>query len=197
MAKVKKATKPKTTTEEKFENVDFNLFEALEAIDRKDYGYYDRLTEEQKKKFAPFMLIKWVSYVTGRNQYHYALFSNEINKNFLNEKIHTHPKLQWQLLCVAGIGSKQFRKWLPQISEKISSLKDKASKDEIETFFSKVYTKTDASLIEQISEAYVGKHNKKVYLAKEFPNLKLDEIELLNALVSNAEIEEHKKNSGN
>jgi hypothetical protein len=188
--------KAKTPVDEKFEQIDFNLFEALEAIDRKDYGYYDRLTEEQKKKFAPFMAIKWVSYVTGRNQHHYTLFANEINKNFLNEKIYNHPKLQWQLLCVAGIGMKQFRKWIPQISEKVSSLKDKAAKDDVETFFGKVYSGTDKKLIKQMSELYLDQQHKKFYLAKEYPTLKLDEIELLNAIISDAEIEEHKKNSG-
>lgn len=189
--------KAKTPTDEKFENQDFNLFEALEAIDRKDYGYYDRLTEEQKKKFVPFMLIKWVSYVTGKNQYHYTLLTNEVNKYFFNEKVHMHPKLQWQLLCVAGIGAKQFRKWLPQISERISLLKDKGSRDEIETFFSKIYTKTDKQIIKEMSDLYFKQQQKKFYLAKQYPTLKLDEIELLNVLISDADIEEHEKNSGN
>ena len=29
----------------KLQNVDFDLFAALDALDRKDYGYFDSLTE--------------------------------------------------------------------------------------------------------------------------------------------------------
>ena len=46
----------KTPTDEKFEKQDFNLFESIAAIDKKDYGYYDRLTSEQQRKFVPFMM---------------------------------------------------------------------------------------------------------------------------------------------
>jgi hypothetical protein len=42
--------KVKTPVDEKFEKQDFNLFEAITAIDKKDYGYYDRLTPEQTTK---------------------------------------------------------------------------------------------------------------------------------------------------
>ncbi len=50
----------KTPTDEKFEKQDFNLFEAIAAIDKKDYGYYDRLTPEQQRKFVPFMMLHWI-----------------------------------------------------------------------------------------------------------------------------------------
>ena len=50
----------KTPVDEKFEKQDFNLFEAIAAIDKKDYGYYDRLTTEQQRKFVPFMMVHWI-----------------------------------------------------------------------------------------------------------------------------------------
>ena len=40
------ATKKQIPKDEKFENTDLDLFEVLAALDKKDYGYYDRLTEE-------------------------------------------------------------------------------------------------------------------------------------------------------
>ena len=52
MTKVKKLA-----PDEKLEKQDFNLFEAIAAIDKKDYDYYDRLTPEQQKKFVPFMML--------------------------------------------------------------------------------------------------------------------------------------------
>lgn len=57
--------KAKTPIDEKFEKIDFDLFEALAAIDRKDYGYYDRLTEEQQRKFSPYMMVRWMSSMKG------------------------------------------------------------------------------------------------------------------------------------
>jgi len=49
--------KEKLSADEKFEKVEFDLFDALAAIDRKDYSYYDRLTPEQQKKFVKALII--------------------------------------------------------------------------------------------------------------------------------------------
>jgi hypothetical protein len=57
--------KEKVATDEKFDKQDFDLFEALSALDKKDYGYYDRLTTEQQKKFVPFMMLHWMSAIKG------------------------------------------------------------------------------------------------------------------------------------
>ena len=74
--------KESLSKDEKFENIEFDLFEALAAIDRKDYTYYDRLTEEQKKKFVPFMLIHWVSAIKGNSELqNYYLQSTDYHAN--------------------------------------------------------------------------------------------------------------------
>lgn len=193
--------KQKTPSDEKFDKVDFDLFEALAAIDRKDYGYYDRLTEEQKKKFNPFMLIKWFSYAKGNKDvqiFHTSLANKRANTYMFHEKIQDNPKLQWLMLCSAGLGGgKIFRQWLTQISERITLLKDKASKDDLQKFYSKIYPNVDNEIIDEISQLYVDQQNKKMYLAEQYPMLKMDDIQVLNLLVTDAEIEEHKKNCGN
>ena len=108
--------KAKTPTEEKFEKQDFDLFEALSAIDRKDYGYYDRLTEEQKKKFNPFMMIKWFSSVKASlpiQQFHLLSTNEFTNKYLFSENIYKNPKLQWLMLCASGLGQgKQFHQYI-------------------------------------------------------------------------------------
>ena len=108
--------KAKTPTDEKFEKIDFDLFEALAAIDRKDYGYYDSLTDEQKKKFSPFMMIKWLSAVKASLpiQQYYLLSTNEFaNKYLFNENVYKNPKLQWLMLCASGLGQgKQFHQFI-------------------------------------------------------------------------------------
>lgn len=108
--------KAKTPIDEKFEKIDFDLFEALSAIDRKDYDYYDRLTDEQKKKFNPFMLLKWMSAVKAVpaiQQFHVLSVNEFANKYTFNEAVGKHPKLQWLMLCASGLGNgKQFHQYI-------------------------------------------------------------------------------------
>ena len=87
----------KVPTDEKFEKQDFNLFEAIAAIDKKDYGYYDRLTPEQQRKFVPFMMLHWISVVKGKRelaQYYLQSVDFHANMHLFNENVIKHPKLQ-------------------------------------------------------------------------------------------------------
>lgn len=71
----------------------------MAGFDRKDRAYYDKLTDEQKKKFSTFLMLKWGANVSGSAdmQGYYIMSCNErLNKNFFD--IGKHPKLQW-LLC--------------------------------------------------------------------------------------------------
>lgn len=193
--------KTKTPIDEKLANVEFDLFEALAAIDRKDYGYYDRLTDEQRQRFNPYMLIKWLTYVKAKKevQQFYLLAGNEFaNKHLFSEIVGKHGKLQWLMLCAASpqLG-KQFRQYLPQLSEKISKLKVKANIKEIKDYYSKVYPNADQNLLTEISEVYVIQHNKKVYLANKFPEMSFEDIETLSELITDNEIQEYEKAIGN
>lgn len=192
--------KKKTPTDEKFEKIEFNLFEALAAIDKKDYGYYDRLTEEQKKKFVPFMILQWISSVKASRQIqeYYLLAANDFaNKYLYNENVQKNPKLQWLLLCSIGLGTKQFHTWIPQIKERVSKLKEKPKYDDISQYYSKIYPKADSELIKQISEKFVEEYGRKVCLANKFPNLKIDEIEVLSKIVSHEDIDKYEEQEGN
>lgn len=191
-----------TPVEEKFEKVDFDLFEALAAIDKKDYGYYDRLTEEQQKKFVPFMLTKWLSYVQSNNTQltqFYVLSVNEyVNKHLFNEKVSLHPKLLFLIMCASSPGNgKQRRNWIPQIKERVAQCKDAATIKDIKDFYSKTYPNTDEQVLTEVSTLYVKHQNKKCYLAEKFPNLKHDEIELLANLTSDTDIENYEREYGN
>lgn len=193
--------KAKVSADEKFEKIDFDLFEALSALDNKDYGYYDRLTDEQKQKFNPFMLIKWFSYIKGKTeaQQYYVLAGNEFaNKHMFNEIVGKHPKLQWLMLCSASpqLG-KQFRQWIPQISERVSKLKDNAKLTDIREYYNKIYPKADKELVDEISKLYVTEHKKKVYLAQKFPEMNFDDIEALSNFITEDDIQKYEKEHGN
>lgn len=191
--------KAKKSTDEKFTNVDFNLFEALEAIDRKDYGYYDRLTDEQKKKFVPYMMLVWSSSINSGYQKSLLKSVNEIaNTHFLNENISKNPKLQWLMLCASSLNiGKQFHQFIPHIKKSVTTLQEKASVFDLRDYFKKIHPNIDQSLIDEIATLYTQQQHRKVYFAEKFPNLKLDEIDLLNELVTDEEIQKYEKDSGN
>lgn len=193
--------KEKLSADEKFTSQDFDLFDALTAIDKKDYSYYDRLTPEQQKKFVPFMMIHWISAVKASSDVQsYYLQSTEYhaNKYLFNEAVHKHPKLQWLMLCAASPGlGKQFHQWIPHIRERVTRLLDSPKQKEIKEYFKKIYPKTDDSDLTLLSEVYVDNHKKKRYLANKFPELKFDEIELLSDLTTDEDIKQYEKDWGN
>jgi len=187
--------------DEKLENQDFNLFEAIAALDKKDYGYYDRLTPEQQRKFVPFMLIKWLSYVKGSSDVagYYAMSTEYYaNKYFFNEYVSKHPKLQWYMMCAASPGKgKQYHQWLPQIKERVSLLKEPAQVKEIKEYFTKIYPKANSEDLTEYSKQFVQEQRKKMHLAEIYPHLKIADIEVLSQTVTDEDITQYEKDRGN
>jgi hypothetical protein len=183
--------KPAVPTDEKLEKQDFELFKALDALDRKDYKYLDNLTEEQQKKFVPYMMTHWMSTIKGTGEL-------AANKNLFNEHVQKHPKLQWMMLCASSPGvGKQFHQWIPHLSAKVSTLKETPKSKDVKEYYTKIYPKTDTDTIDALSEAFIEEHKKKVYLAKKFPELKLTDIETLSLLVTDEEIKQYERELGN
>jgi hypothetical protein len=116
----------------------------MAAFDRKDRAYYDKFTDEQRKAFSTYLMLKYGANVGGSAdmQAYYLMSTNErVNKHFFD--LGKHPKLQW-LSCTTvspGMGN-QFHYWL------------KAKKKE-------------------------GDNKAQKFLAKLYPNIKSDEIDLL------------------
>ena len=195
------ASKKNTPVDEKLEKQDFDLFEALAALDKKDYGFYDRLTPEQQKKFVPHMMIRWLSGIKGSSeiqQYYLQSIDYHANKYWYNENVQKNPKLQWLMLCASSPGvGKQFHQWIPEIKSKVSTLQENTSLKEIKEYFKKVYPKTNEGDIEEISKAYVEQHKRKKYLADVFPALKLSDIEVLNEIVTDEQIKRYELDRGN
>lgn len=195
------ATKKQTPTDEKFEKQDLDLFEVLAALDKKDYGYYDRLSEEQKKKFSSYMITHWMSQVKangGIQGYYVRSVDHYANEHLFNENVMKHPKLQWQMLCASspGIG-KQFHQWVPHLSDKIGKLREQAKIKDIKEYFKKIYNKASDSDLQDLSEAFVSQQNKKFYLATQYPEMKLSDIEVLGGLISDEDIKNREQDRGN
>lgn len=195
------ATKKATPTDEKFEKQDFDLFKALEALDKKDYSYYDRLTEEQQKKFVPFMMTHWMSQIKssgGLGGYYVMSVNHYGNTHLFNEYVMRNPKLQWLMLCASSPDmGKQFHQWVPHLSSKVASLKETPKEREVREYFSKIYPKASEANLYAVSEAFVTEHKKKVYLAEQFPNLKHEDIETLANLITDDDIRKYENDRGN
>ena len=194
-------TKKNTPIDEKFVAQDFDLFDALTAMDKKDYGYYDRLTEEQQKKFVPYMMTHWMSAIKGSGDvqgYYLRSVDYHANKHLFNEYVQKHPKLQWYMLCASSPGlGKQFHQWIPHLGSKVTSLKEPAKTKDIKEYYTKIYPKVDSDDIDEIAKAFVQEHKRKCYLAETYPNLKQSDIEVLSQLVTEEDIKQYEKDRGN
>lgn len=74
----------------------------MASFDRKDRDFYDNLTDQERKDFKNFLMIRWGSSVEGSSemQEYYLIATNErLNKHFFD--INKHPKLQW--LCTTSV----------------------------------------------------------------------------------------------
>lgn len=195
------ATKKSLPKEEKLEKQDLDLFEVLAALDKKDYAYYDRLTEEQQKKFVPFMMTHWMSAIKGSeglSRYYVMSVNQYANKYLFNENVQKHPKLVWMMLCASSPGvGKQFHQWIPHISSSVSKLKSPAKVKDIKEYFAKVYPNTDSSTLQEFAEEFVRDNKRKIHLSELFPYLKIEDIETLNQIVTDKDIEQYEKDRGN
>jgi len=68
----------------------------MACLDRKTRDFYDNLTDEERRKFSNYLMIRWGSAVSGSRelQEFYVIATNErLNKHFF--AVNQHPKLQW------------------------------------------------------------------------------------------------------
>jgi hypothetical protein len=88
----------------------------MSAFDRKDRNFYDSLTDEEKKKFSPFLMIRYGATVTGNSdlQAYYLMSCNErLNKHFFDVNTAQHKKLQWLLATTVSPGmGNQYHQWI-------------------------------------------------------------------------------------
>jgi hypothetical protein len=79
-----------------------SIHNEMSEFDRKNRKFYDELTDEERKKFSNYLMIRWGSSVQGSRdlQEFYIISTNErLNKHFF--AINRHPKLQW--LCATAV----------------------------------------------------------------------------------------------
>lgn len=71
----------------------------MRAFDTKDRDFYDSLTEEERKKFSTFLMLKYGGNVEGSyelQEWYLRAHNERVNINFFD--LGKYPKLQW-LTC--------------------------------------------------------------------------------------------------
>lgn len=88
----------------------------MSALDRKDRNFYDSLTDEEKKKFSPYLMIRYGATVAGNAdmQAYYLMSCNErLNKHFFDVNTSQHKKLQWLMATTVSPGmGNQYHQWI-------------------------------------------------------------------------------------
>ena len=99
----------------------------MAQFDRKNKQFYDELNDEEKKKFSPFLMIRYGATVTGDPdlQAYYLMSCNErLNKNFFDISTSQHKKLQWLLASTVSPGmGNQYHQWI-KLGKKASDNKN-------------------------------------------------------------------------
>lgn len=134
----------------------------MAVFDRKDRTFYDNLTDEERKKFSTFLMIRYGSSVQGSRdlQEFYLIATNErLNKHFF--ALSQHPKLQWLLATTVspGMGTHRHQWIAPKKKE-------------------------------------AGASARRKQLAVRYPTYKDDEIDVMMQIVTDTELKEYVKQSG-
>lgn len=111
-----------------------NIANEMRCFDQKDRAFYRDLTDEERKKFSNFLMIRWGSSVQGATelQHFYLVSTNErLNKHFFT--INRHPELQWLCATAVSPGIGAFRhNW-------IAPKKKEGGNNKVEKFLSELY----------------------------------------------------------
>ena len=98
----------------------------LNAVDQKNYEFYDKLTDEERKAFSPYILMRYTASVQGDRdtQEWFLERTNEmVNKNHWDLS-KNHKALLWKLFAATGAGVNCYHPYLA------AGKKEKANKIE-------------------------------------------------------------------
>ena len=119
----------------------------LRAVDQKDYNFYDSLTDEERKAFSPYILMRYTASVQMPDrdiQEWYVEMTNEmVNKNHWDLS-KNHKALLWKLFAATGTGVNCYHPYLS------AGKKEKANK--IEKLWCDLYPATKMAEIKMIAK---------------------------------------------
>lgn len=130
----------------------------MTQFDRKNRAFYDELTDEEKKKFSNYLMIRWGSSVQGSRelQEFYVIATNErLNKHFF--AVNKHPKLQWLMATSVSPGMGTHRhQW-------IAPKKKDSGNSEVKKMLMELYPSAKMSDIQVLSTLVDKKQLKQIF----------------------------------
>tara|TARA_R110000823_G_scaffold75450_1_gene172597 strand:+ start:161 stop:640 length:480 start_codon:yes stop_codon:yes gene_type:complete len=98
-----------------------DLSKVLIALSKRDYTFYDTLTDVEKEGFSPFILVKYCSSIVSGDENRVVwnlVKANEVSNAHLFD-FAKHPKLQWLLLVAANLPDSRYKfEWIKQAGKK-------------------------------------------------------------------------------
>lgn len=95
----------------------------MAQLDTKNRAFYDELTDEERKKFSTYLMLRWGSAVGGEpilQQYYLQAMNERVNKRFFD--LGKHPKLQWLLLTTVSPNMGKHRhEWMAFSARKLKN----------------------------------------------------------------------------
>lgn len=85
----------------------------LSAVDLRNHDFYKNLSDEEKKQFNPFILMRYTSNVNASpdvEEWFIEMTNEMVNKNY--SSISKHKELLWKLYASTGVGLKFFHPYL-------------------------------------------------------------------------------------
>jgi len=135
----------------------------MRAVDTRDKTWYDRLSDEDKKLYSPYMTMKWSASVDHKDPVIQSFYIEEVNEN-VNKHLWTlsknHKSQLWKLTAMCGSTFSLFHKW--------------------------IYPK----------KAKTSEKSKMKELQELFPNAKQQDLNTLDATITNKEFKELKQQYG-
>lgn len=86
----------------------------LNAVDRRDYDFYANLSDDEKKAFSPYILMRYTSNVNENadiQEWFVRLTNEYVNKHHWNLS-KNHRELLWKLFAATGIGTSMYHPYL-------------------------------------------------------------------------------------
>lgn len=100
-----------------------NINSEMAALDTKQRDFYTSLTDEEKRKFSSFLMLKWGSAVQSNSfdieAYYLRAMNENVNQHFF--ELNRHPQLQWLLLTTISPDIGKQKHYYPKLAGRTSA----------------------------------------------------------------------------
>lgn len=120
----------------------------MAQLDLKNRGFYDELNDEERKKFATYLMLRYAASVEGNadlQEWYLRVTNERVNQNFFD--LGKHPKLQWLLCTTVSPNMGKFRHYWQAAKKKDGTSNTKSIK-----FLTKLYPGMKQDEIELLAE---------------------------------------------